>query len=285
MDRILRVGALRRFPRSWQGSTASCSWPHLSHFSQFFEPAFQRLRLVSHMAPVTVYDIFGGDSDLSDVPLGYEWDISPPPTRNTATKQNPSSSKLTARLSARNRSQNHGNLGWTTTSERPARSTRRRSSYTTSASSSNSDVSHAFSPSPPPSPPPFSTPASRKRKTRPSEIPIKTTPTKRQKKQERSLFDDLVGAKGKTTTPSKYAAKEFPIGMTPCQSPSRQEQWSFRVLQDTRVFVKLLRTNGSPAAPDAPFAEIYWWPARVSNIFLLLIFPIYPSLVERPCHP
>jgi hypothetical protein len=223
------------------------------------------------MIPATGYDIFGGDSDLSDIPLDDEWDIPPSPTRNKATKQKGSSNKPTARPATRNRSQSHGNLALTSTNRRPARSTRLkplRSTYSASTSSTSGKSSPASSLSPLP----VVTPATRKRKAPPSLVPIDTTPAKRQKKQERSLFDDLIGAMDKTTTPGKSTTTELPIGWTPCQSPSRQEEWSVRMLQDTKVFVKLLCTNGTPAASDAPFAEIYWWPARVSYTLLSLVF-------------
>lgn len=213
------------------------------------------------MAPFTVYDIVGGDSDLSDVPLDDEWDNSTLPTRNTSTKQKPNPSKLTERLTARGRSQYHKNLVLAMTNDRPTRLMRPRSIYPTLNSPDSGEVSPASSSSPP-----SFIPSSRKRKTRPSEILINTTPAKRQKNQERSLFDDLVGAMDKATTPRKPAPTEFPIGLAPSQSPSRQEEWNLRMLQNAKVFVKLLRTNGSPAAPDAPLAEVYWWPARVSTI-------------------
>ena len=232
------------------------------------------------MALVTDYDIFGGDSDLSDVPLDDESDVSPPPT---ATKQKPSLSQPSARLVARDRAQSHGNLALASANEPPTRSARLkalRSTYTISYSSSSSE----FSPISSPSPPPFVAPASRKRKTRPGLL-IDTTPAKRRKKQERSLFDDVVDTMDKTTTPSKYTTAGLPLGLTPSQSPSRQEEWNFRMLVDTKVFVKLLRANGSPAASDAPFAEIYWWPARVSNMLLSLTSPINLPLVQWACHP
>jgi len=212
------------------------------------------------MAAVTVHDISRSDSDINKVPLDNEWDISP--TRNTATKQKPGPSKPTTRLSARGRSQSHEILALAATSERPARSMRPRDNNTTSTSPSNDEVFPASRPSPTKS----VASESRKRKPRPSEILINTTPAKRQKKQEWSQFDNLVGAMDKATTPRKSAHKEPPIGLTPSQSPSRQDEWNLRMLQDAKVFVKLLRTNGSPAASDAPFTETYWWPARVSII-------------------
>ncbi len=215
------------------------------------------------MARFTVYDIFGGDSDLSDVPSDKERDISTLPTRNTTTKQILSPSKLKARLPARGRSQSHGNLALATTNDRPARPTRPRSMYTRLISPSRGEVSPVSSSSPPP----FVASGSRKRKTRPSEGLIDITLAKRQKKQERSLVEDLVAVMDKATTHRKPAPTEFPIGLAPSQSFSGREEWDFRMLQDAEVFVKLLHTDGSPATPDAPFAEVYWWPARVSNIF------------------
>jgi len=258
MDQILRVGALRRFASVVTRSNCRLLLTSFISFQPIFKSACHLLRLVSHMAPVTGNDIFGGDSDLSDVPSEDEWDISTPPTHNTPKKQKSSSSKLTARPAARNRSPNRGKLALAAIGERPARSTRPRGTYATSTSSSSGEVSPASSP--PLSP--FV--ASRKRKIQLSELPIDTTPAKRQKKQDRSLLDSLVGAMDKENTPSKYPATAFPIEWIPSQSPSRQEGWDFRRLQDTKVFVKLLRTNGSPAASDAPLAETYWWPARVS---------------------
>ena len=215
------------------------------------------------MALVTYYDLFGGDSDLSDVPSDNEWDISTPPMRNVATKQTLSSSRLTARLPARGRSRIHGNLALATTNDRQARSKRPRSVYTPPTPPSSGKVS----PAPSSSPPPIVASGSRKRKTRPSEILIDITPAKRPRKRERSLFEDLVAIMDKATTPRKPAPTKFPIELAPSQSLSRQEEWNFRILQDAKVFVKLLRANGSPATPDAPLADVYWWPARVSNTF------------------
>ena len=215
------------------------------------------------MALFTYYDLFGGDSDLSDVPSDKERDFSTLPTRNTTTKQKLSPSKLKTHLPARGRSQSHGNLALTATYERPARSTRPRSMYTKRLTSPSSGE---VSPVPSSSPLPFVTSRSRKRKARPSEGLTDITPAKRQKNQEWSPVEDLVVIMDKATTPRKPAPTEFPIRLTPSQSFSRQEEWDFRMLQDAKVFVKLLRTDGSPAAPDAPFAEVYWWPARVSNI-------------------
>lgn len=214
------------------------------------------------MALFTPYDLFGGDSDLSDVPSDKERDISTLPTRNTTAKQKLSPSKLKPRLPARGRSQSHGNLAQATTNDRPARRTGPRSMYTRLISPSSGEVSPVSSSSPPP----FIASGSRKRKTRPSEGFIDITPAKRQKNQERSFVEDLVVME-KATTPRKPAPTRFPMGLTPSQSFSRQEEWDLWMLQDAKVFVKLLRTDGSPATPDAPFAEVYWWPARVSNIF------------------
>ena len=215
------------------------------------------------MALFTYYDLFGGDSDLSDVPSDKERDISTLPTRNTTTKQKLSPSKLKARLPARVRSQSHGNLAQVTTNDRPAGWTRPRSMNTRLISPSSGEVSPVSSSSPSP----FVASGSRKRKTRPSEDLIGITPAKRQKNRERSLVEDLVVVMEKATTPRKPAFTEFPIGLAPSRSFSRQEEWDFWMLQDAKVFVKLLRTDGSPATPDAAFAEVYWWPARVSNIF------------------
>ena len=215
------------------------------------------------MALVTYYDIFGGDSDLSDIPSDNEWDISTPPTHNAATKQTLSPSKLAARLPAKGRSRIHGNLALSTTNDRLARSKRPRSVYTPPTPPSSGEVS----PAPSSSPPPIVASGSRKRKTRPSELLMDITPAKRQRKQQQSLFEDFVTIMDKATTPRKPAPTEFPIELAPSQSISRQEEWNFRLLQDAKVFVKLLRANGSPAASDAPLAEVYWWPARVSDTF------------------
>ena len=82
-----------------------------------------------------------------------------------------------------------------------------------------------------------------------------------------TVSDDQLGLEPKGDAPRKPASTGFRIELAPSQSPSRQEEWNFRILQDAKVFIKLLRANGSPATSDAPLAEVYWWPARVSNTF------------------
>ena len=231
------------------------------------------------MALFTYYNLFGGDSDLSDIPSDNERDISTPPTRTTATKQTLSPNELTARLPAGGRSRTHGILALATTNDRQARSKRPRSVYTPPTPPSSGEVS----PAPSSSPPPLVASGSRKRKTRPSEILIDITPAKRQRKQERSLVEDFHAIMDKATTPRKPATTKFRIDLAPSQSPSRQEEWNFPILQDAKVFVKLLRASGSPATSDAPLAEVYWWPARVSNTFQSTFFPINPPLVQWTC--
>ena len=238
----------------------------LISFQLMFKSAFPAAQIDLHMVPVTGYDIFGGDSDLSDVHLNDEQHSCTRPARNTATKKKSSSSKLSAHSTARNRSQSHGNF---TLNERPTSSARPRSTHAKATSYSSSEASLASNP---PASPILASP-SRKRKSRPSEPPIDTTPARRHKKQKRRLFDDPVDNINKVTTPSKCATAEFRIGWTPSQSPSKQEDWNFRMLQGAKVFVKLLLTNGSPAASDTPFADTYWWPARVSTTPLFLLPP------------
>src|SRR5258708_643652 len=134
------------------------------------------------MAQVAVHGVFGCDSDPSDV----SFDNESPTRRNTAARQKSSSNKLKSHPTAKNCSQSGGNLASASTKERPVRSTRlkaSRSPYKMSTSSSSGELSPTPSPSPP-----FIASPSRKRKTRPSEV-IDTTPSKRQKKQDKTLFD------------------------------------------------------------------------------------------------